>query len=175
VEFPNCNNIYDQQYRKSPESSYLEVTWYDGSVICYSAVDGSVVSESAVESPSKDLEETFYTDDYKIVRTLHGTPEVYDIKTDKYVMALESDGYLTYVTQLEGYIITEYVSDEGVRYGYLLTPQLQKLGYLPNLCDITVDNLLVFDDGSGDLRQSRLYSLQDLVSLGESYIKLTNK
>lgn len=175
VELPDCNNIYDQQYRKSPEGSYLEVTWYDGSVICYSAFDGSVVSEANVEQPSKDLEENFYTDDYKIVRTLHGTPEVYDIKTGKYVTSLESEGYLTYVTQLEGYIITEYVSDEGARYGYLLTSQLQKLGYLPNLCDVTVDNLLVFDNKSGHLRQSRLYSLQDLVSLGESYIKLTNK
>jgi hypothetical protein len=133
------------------------------------------VSEANVEQPSKDLEENFYTDDYKIVRTLHGTPEVYDIKTGKYVTSLESEGYLTYVTQLEGYIITEYVSDEGARYGYLLTSQLQKLGYLPNLCDVTVDNLLVFDNKSGHLRQSRLYSLQDLVSLGESYIKLTNK
>jgi hypothetical protein len=103
------------------------------------------------------------------VSSLHGAPAVYDIKSDKYIMDLETDAYLTYITQVEDYIITEYVSTEGDRFGYILDNELQKLAYLPNLCDVTADDMLVFDDESGNLRQSRLYSLQELVELGENY------
>jgi serine/threonine protein kinase/WD40 repeat protein len=171
VELPDSDNIYDQQYRKSSADSYLEVTWYDGTVRCYSAVDGSIISEDKIEAPSKDLEESFYTNEYRIESTLHGAPKVYDVKTDKYIMDLESDAYLTYVTQLDDYIITEYASYNGERYGYLLNENLEKLAYLPKLCDVTADEMLIFDDESGNLRQSRLYSIQELVELGENYTK----
>jgi hypothetical protein len=174
VKFSDSGNIYDAQFRKSKESSYLEVTWCDGNIKRYSASDGSLISEDKVSIPSEDLAESFYTDDYRIESSLHGAPAVYDIKTGKYITDLESEAYLTYVTQLDGYIITEYTNTEGdkyERYGYLLNSQLQKLAYLPNLCDITADEGLVFDDGMGNLRLSRLYSLQELVELGESYTK----
>jgi predicted Ser/Thr protein kinase len=171
VKLSDSGNIYDQQYRKLPEDSYLEVTWYDGTVRCYSAIDGSIISEDKIEAPSKDLEENFYTNKYHIESSLHGAPKAYDIKTDKYIMDLELDAYLTYVTQLDNYIITEYVSYGGERYGYLLNENLEKLAYLPNLCDVTADGMLIFDDKSGNLRQSRLYSIQDLIELGEGYIK----
>jgi hypothetical protein len=174
VVLPDYDNIYDQQYRKSAESSYLEVIWYDGTVRCYSAYDGSLISEETTNPPSKDLEESFYTDNYRIVSSLHVAPQVYDIKTDKYVTSLESDDYLTYVTQVGDYIIAEYISTEGERYAYLMDGELDKLAYLPDFCDVTADNVLVFDDGSGNLRQSRLYSIQELKSLGESYIKIIN-
>jgi hypothetical protein len=141
-------------------------------VRCYSAVDGSIISEDKIEAPSKDLDESFYTNEYRIVSTLHGAPKVYDVKTDKYIMDLESDAYLTYVTQLDGYIITEYASYDGERYGYLLNQNLEKLAYLPKLCDVTADEMLIFDDESGNLRQSRLYSIQELVELGENYTQL---
>ena len=83
---------------------------------------------------------------------------------------LEEDSYLTYVTQTGEYVITEYVSAAGERYGLLLDKDLQTLAYLPNLCDIQGD-MLVFDYGSGNLRQCRLYSLQELVALGETYLQ----
>jgi hypothetical protein len=118
------------------------------------------------------LEEEFYTDRYRIVSTLHGAPEVYDQKTNKKIAELEEDAYLTYVTQTEEYIITEYVSAAGERYGLLLDDRLQTVAYLPMLCDI-MDGMLVFDYGSGDLRQCRLYSLQELTALGELYLQQT--
>ena len=83
---------------------------------------------------------------------------------------LEKDSYLTYVTQLGEYIVTEYISAAGQRYGLLLNDRLETLAYLPDLCDIAGDQL-VFDYGSGNLRQCRLYSLQELVSLGETYLQ----
>lgn len=169
VELPDSRNIYDQQFRKSEEGSWLEVIWYDGTVRCYSAKDGSLMSETKEEPPSEDLYEEFFTENYKIASALHGTPQVYDRQSGRRVAELEKDSYLTYVTEAGEYIVTEYVSAAGQRYGLLLNNRLETLAYLPNLCDIT-DEMLIFDYGSGNLRQCRLYSLQELIALGEAYL-----
>ena len=50
----------------------------------------------------------------------------------------------------------------------LLRYEWSKLARLPALCDI-VDGTLVFDYPSGDLRQSRIYSTQELIALAEQY------
>ena len=99
---------------------------------------------------------------------------MYDADTDKLITVLEEKSYLTYVTQTEDYIITEYISAEGERYGILLDSNFQKLAYLPGLCDVIGDRL-VFDYGSGSLRQCRLYSVQELIVLGEKYIQKTKE
>ncbi len=169
VEIPDPDTIYDQQFRKEDDESYLEVIWYDGTVRCYSAQDGTVVSEETREAPDKDLEEEFTTDRYRIASSLHDAPQVYDLKSGKFVASLEADSYLTYVTQVGEYLITEYISTSGDRYGILLDEDLQKLAYLPNLCDVMDGETLVFDYESGNLRQSRLYSIRELVTLGEKY------
>lgn len=169
VELPDAEYIYDQQFRKSEEGSWLEVTWYDGTRRCYSAADGSLLSEEVGEEPSKDLYEEFYTDKYRIASSLHSAPQVYELKSGRLVATLEDDSYLTYVTQTDEYIITEYISTDGERYGILLDNNFQKLAYLPRLCDV-IGNVLVFDYESGNLRQCRLYSLQELIALGEAYI-----
>lgn len=169
AELPEAANIYDQQFRRSEEGSWLEVIWYDGTVRCYSGADGSLLSEETGEPPAKDLYEEFYTDQYRIASSLHEAPQVYDRKRDKKVAELEEDSYLTYVTQVGEYIITEYISAAGERYGLLLDGKLRTLARLPRLCDV-VDGMLVFDYESGNLRQCRLYSLQELVALGEAFV-----
>lgn len=168
VEMPDADSIYDQQFRRNEKGSWLEVIWYDGTVRCYSAADGSMISEEVGKKPSKDLYEEFYTEKYRIASGLHTAPEVYDLASGKQVGTLEEKSYLTYVTQVGEYIMTEYISAEGERYGILLDDSLQKLAYLPNLCDAT-ENQLVFDYGSGNLRQCRLYSLPELITLGKTY------
>ncbi len=168
-ELPNAESIYDQQYRKSEEGSWLEVIWYDGMVRRYSAKDGSLLLEEKKEAPQKDLYEEFFMDKYRIASSLHEAPKVYDAESGELLVTLEEEAYLTYVTQIEDYVLTEYVSAEGERYGILLDKNFQKLAYLPGLCDVAGDKLL-FDYHSGILRQSRLYSLQELISLGEQYI-----
>lgn len=167
VELPDAGNIYDQQFRKE-ETSRLEVIWYDGVVRSYSAEDGSLLTESQGERPNRDLYEEFYTDTYRITSSLHDAPQVYDIETDRLVAVLEEDDYLTYVTQMGEYIVTEYISTTGERYGLLLDEKLRKLAYLPGLCDVADENF-IFDYESGNLRQCRLYSLQELIALGETY------
>lgn len=170
AELPDAEHIYDQQFYKSDTGSYLEVIWYDGTRRKYSALDGSIKSETRGEMPDKSLTEEFVTDDYFIVSKLHEAPVVYDLKSGRELMILETDAYLTYVTQLGDYILTEYLVTEGggERYGLLLNNRLETLAVLPNLCDVC-DGELIFDCKSGDLRRSPLYSLQELITIGEAY------
>lgn len=167
LELPDADQVYDQQFRKDAENSCLEVIWYDGTVRCYSAADGTLISETRSEAPEKDLYEEFYTDQYRIVSSLHEAPVVYDLESGKQAAVLEEDSYLTYVTQLDGYLLTEYVSASGQRYGLLLDQDFGTVAYLPDLCDVTEDGF-VFDDGAGNLRQCKRYSLQELVEMAEA-------
>ncbi len=173
-EMPDPGHIYDQQFRRDGNGSWLEVTWYDGTVRSYSAADGSLLSEKKIEPPSTDLYEEFYTDRYRIQSPLHGTPQAYDLKTGRQVALLEEDSYLTYVTQVGDYILTEYISTSGGRYGLLLDGDLQTLARLPGLCD-NMDGMLFFDYGTGDIRKSPIYPLQELVALGEGYLQENEK
>jgi len=164
---PEAGQIYDQQFVRTKEGSWLEVIWYDGTVRRYSAKDGSMIEEKSQEPPQKDLYEEFYTERYRIESSLHEPPRVYDLKTGRLVRELEKEAYLTYVTQAEENILTEYISASGERYGLLLNGELETLAYLPKLCDF-VDGTAVFDYDTGNLRQCRLYSLQELIALGEA-------
>lgn len=164
---PDAENIYDQQYIRDAEGSYLEVTWYDGMVRRY-GMDGALLAEEQREEPDKEMEEEFVTDQYRIVSRLHDAPQVYAKKNDKYVMQLQKDAELTYVTQLDGYIMTEYVSTSLERYGILMDESLQELAYLPDLCDV-YDDTVVFDYQNGRICACSIYSLDELVTLGSGY------
>lgn len=169
-EIPNAESVYDQQFIRTDDGSWLEIIWYDGTLRRYSASDGSILSEEMVQIPPKDLYEEFYTDKYRIESELHAAPRVYDIASDKLLAYLEEESYLTYVTQLGEYIVTEYISASGDRYGILLDDNLDEIARLPNLCDI-YKNTFVFDYKSGNLRQCRFYSIQELIALGQEVIK----
>lgn len=169
VEIPNAEQIYDQQYRREGDGSRLEVIYNDGAVRAYSAQDGSVLWEKAEEAPDLSLDEEFFTDKFRITAPLHGTPAAYDRTSGELIRELEENSYLTYVTEVGDYVIIEYISAEGERYGLLLDETCETLAKLPGLCDILADGTLVFDDTRGNLRQSRIYSKQELLTLAESY------
>jgi len=170
IELPDAgpDQIYDQQYRRDEAGSRLEVTYYDGMRRTYSAEDGSLIGEEQGELPDKTLHETFTTSRLRIERPLHGTPAVYDRESGELIQELESNAYLTYVTEVGDYLVTEYLTTQGERYGLLLNEDLETLAKLPGLCDITPDGTLIFDDMRGNLRQSRIYSIQELTSLAEA-------
>ena len=170
VSLPDADSIYDQQFRKGTENSYLEVIWYDGIVRTYSAVDGTILSEEQKEAPERDLYEEFYTEDYRVASSLHAAPVVYDAASGRELATLEEEGYLTYVTQLGDLLVTEYISTEGERYGLLLNSDFEILAKLPGLCDVW-NGSFIFDYASGNLRQCRLYSIQELIALGQNYIE----
>jgi len=168
VALPDAENIHDQQYRRDETGSYLEVFWRDGTVRCYSAVDGSVLSERKGDVPDKSLDEEFITERWKITAPLHGTPTVCELETGKELAELETEDYLTYVTQVGEYVITEYTTAQGERYGLILDEQCGTLARLDGLCDILPDGTLVLDDMRGDLRQTRIYSIQELITLAKT-------
>ena len=164
ADLPDAEQVYDQQFRRQDGASWLEVTWYDGTVRCYSAEDGSLVSEEKRDPLDKSLYDEFFTSRYRIASPLHGTPTAYDRESGTLVRELEKDAYLTYVTEAGDYIITEYTSAQGERYGLLLDQKLQTLAVLPYLCDIMGDRL-IFDYPSGNLRETHIFTLPELRQL----------
>ena len=168
--FPDPEKIYDQQFRRNGEKSWLDVIWYDGTVRAYSSVDGTLISEEKKEAHSKDLKEEFVTEKYRFVSELHSAPRVYDRESGRFVKELEKDAFLTYVTETDEYILTEYVRADGERYGLLLDQNLEILADLADLCDISIlDKALYFDYKNGEIRKCHLYSIQELVELGKNY------
>lgn len=168
AELPDAANVYDQQYLRDADGCYLEVTWYDGTVRKYSAVDGRCIDERHITPPNTLLTEEFTTDTLRVESPLHGTPVVYDMKSGKELYLLESADYLTYVTQVEDQLLTEYTTAQGERYGLLLDSSGSVIADIPELCDILPDGTLVFDDMRGNLRRSRIYSMQELLALAKN-------
>lgn len=168
VALPDSEQIYDQQYRREGSQDYLEVIYYDGTRRMYSAEDGSLLSQEAGEKPDETLYEEFQTENYLVTSTLHGAPAVVDRASGETIRELESEDFLTYVTEVEGGVITEYVTAQGMRYGLLLNEQWETVADLPGLCDVLPDGTLIFDDMRGNLRQSRIYSIQELIALGNT-------
>lgn len=168
-ELPDADAVYDQQFIRSADESYLKVIWYDGTVRCFDAKTGELISERKEEEPTKDLYEEFMTDQYIIRSSLHEPAEVYDRESGKRMTILEQDSYLTYVTQISDGLMTEYVRSNGERYGLLLNQKLETIAYLPDLCDVTAE-YLVFDDYSGNLRKSPVYTLKELTELGRKIL-----
>lgn len=165
---PDSARVYDQQYRREEGGGYLEVSYYDGTVRRYSAGDGRLLSEEAGTAPDGTLEEEFLTDHLRIAAPLHGAATAYDRETGEVVRELEKDDYLTYATQVGDYVVTEYITSQGERYGLLLDGDCETLAYLPGLCDILPDGTLLFDDMRGNLRKSPVYSLEELMALAKA-------
>lgn len=164
---PDPEQVYDQQFRREAGGEYLEVIYNNGTSLCYSATDGRLQEERAGTPPDGSLDEEFITDRLRITAPLHGTPKVYDLESGALVRTLEEDDYLAYAAQVDGGIMTEYITAQGERYGLLLNEDCETLARLPGLCDVTEDGVLVFDDNRGNLRESRIYSLQELMAFAE--------
>ena len=172
--FPEKEQIYDQQFRRNETGSYLEVIWYDGTHRCYRMEDGQMFREEQQTAPDKGLYEEFSTSDYRFASELGKASAVYKKDTDEVVMTLEENAYLTYVTEMGDYIVAQYVrmSEDGKRdkNAILLDRQLQKIAVLPDLCDVYNDTLY-FDYANGHVKQSRIYSLEELLGIASSRTK----
>lgn len=167
---PDPENVYDQQYVRTGDESWLEVTYSDGKVMTYSGENGELISESTTEPPDMTLDEVFYTDDYRIEARLHDSPQVYDAESGQKICELSEDAYLTYVTQAGENIITQYVTADGYCYGVLLDEDCQTLAYLPYLSDVMGDELY-FDYPSGSIRKSVIYDLNSLIEMGKEEMR----
>jgi hypothetical protein len=116
------------------------------------------------EAPAVEQTEAFFTHDAIIVSPLHGTPIAYNLKTGTKITELETDSYLTYVREVDGYILTEYFTADSKQYTILLDAvSYQPLATIFQFADITSSNELLFDYKTGILRKSRIYSIEDLI------------
>ncbi len=166
IDLPDSDKIYDQQYRH--EGDYLEVTYYSGKVVSYSAKDGKIISETEIPSPDESLEEQFETEEYIIRAPLHGAPEVINKTTGKKIAELRADDYLTYITETGGYIVAQYVQTDGNFYGVIMNRECEEIAVLPRLCDISGDKL-IFDFPGGNIKTSPIYSLEELKDKAANY------
>lgn len=167
VDIPDASQVYDQQFIRKDNESYLEVTYNDGTLITYNARNGDLVSEKEIEKPDLSLYEEFYTDSLKIESPLHGSPTVYDKNTGELIRELKEDGYLTYITQVDEYIIAQYVTVDDYYYGVLMNSKCETLAMLPCLSDV-LDNELYFDYPTGNMRKSRIYNIDELIKMAQN-------
>ena len=119
------------------------------------------------EKPDSTLFEEFYTDRLRIESPLHGTPAAYDKESGRLIKELAQDAYLTYVTQAGDYVVTQYVTADGEYYGQLLNESCEVLAELPYLSDVMGETLL-FDYPTGNLRESRIYNLNELIQTAQN-------
>ncbi len=163
VEIPDSEQVYDQQFvRNDKGESYLEVTYNDGTLVAYGAVDGKIISKTDGAKVDSSLGEEYLTDSLRIVSPLHGPAVVYDKDSGDEICEISSEGYLTYVTQSGEYIVAQFVTTEGYYYGLLMNSKCEILAELPYLCDVW-EGKLYFDYPSGNVRTSEIYSLDDLI------------
>lgn len=157
----DTNQLYDQQFRRDGSGDYLEVIYYDGKSVFYSGETGEITHETMGDPPNYDLEEWFDTDVYQFQSHIHGNTQVFLRESGAYVGDIEVPDYLTYVTQLDPWILLEFLSTDGSRYGLLYTETLELVGKLPNLCD-TKDGYFYFNEGKGKIKRTEGYDIEEL-------------
>lgn len=164
---PDPDNIYDQQYVRDSEGSYLKVIYNDGKVLKYSGSDGILLSGEQGELPDTTYLELFETEHFRIESPLYGAPKVYDKKNGQLLCYLNEDAYLTYVTEVEEGLVVQYTTATQEHYGQLLDKKCKIMAELPYLCDV-VDNTFLFDYPTGNIRQSSVYRIDQIIEFAET-------
>ena len=164
-----------EKYLRDNGPECLEITWNDGTVRTYSAETGELLSETQGPVPDESMDEEYTAGDFLIRSPLHGDPEIYDRSGEKLIAVLHEDAYLAFATQTGEYLIAEFIAAQPdtasiQRYGLLLNRQCETLAKLPYLCDILPDGTLIFDDNHGVLRQSRIYSIEELMRMAHERV-----
>ena len=108
--------------------------------------------------------EAFFTEGAVVVRAMHGNPIVYNMANGNIIRELAEEAYLTYVHKFNGYTVVEYIRADGERFGVLKDGSFQSVALLPDLTDLSED-LFFFDYGGGIIRESRMFSLEELKAL----------
>lgn len=145
---------------------------------CFFSVSDDTVcsvynSEGALKFtvPSRRQSEAFYTSSAVIISPLHGTPTAYSLTTGKKIADLEKDSYLTYIKEMNGYVVSEYIMADGRQYAILLDNiSYQPLAKLTEFADIMSLNEVMFDYKNGTLRKSRVYTIDELINLASDYV-----
>lgn len=111
--------------------------------------------------------EVFFSEGKMFLSPFHGTPMAYSLESGEKIADLEKDSYLTYITPIGDYIVSQYVSASGGNYGIILDGDtLEPLAYLPSVADI-YNGELIFDYHKGILRKSCIYNIEDLINMAK--------
>ena len=186
-DLPDTGKLYDQQYRRPGETDrlgkpvtedYLELWYNDGFVRGYSVKNGEALfaeqgpTPESVGTSGTRQEEILETEHYRVVSALNSTPELYDKESGKHIASLNADGNLMYIYETQDGLIAQYMEGNSppyTRFGTLLDKDGRVIADLPRFTDALPDGALVFDDTIGNLRRSRIYSIQSLIDLGQRY------
>ena len=110
--------------------------------------------------------EAHFTETAVVISPLHGTAIAYSLQDGSQIRTLDVDAFLTYVHQLNEYIVIEYITAQGERFATLTDADFQTIAHLPGLTDIdTQSGLLLFDHGLGTVRSSPIFSLEELKAM----------
>ena len=142
------------------ESGYLFVV-SDGKT-------GSVYNEDEeklFDIPTDGKCKALFTAEAVVISPEQGSAAAYSLMTGKLINKLEPNTILNYITAVDEYLVSGYTAPDGRNYGILLNSAFEPLAYLPDLTDIS-DNKLIFDC-DGALRQSHIYSFEELVELAK--------
>ena len=168
-EIPDKEKILDTQYRREGGSSCLEVIYNGGKTVCYDSATGDITKEAtASELPSAE-NTVFTTDRFRIESPLHGNMTFFDAKSGKKLGELEKDGYLSYAYGCGEYTILQLFNDKQ-NYGLILDEKLGTVAYVPYLCDF-IDGRLIMDYPTGTIKQSKLYSIGELINIAKSTLE----
>ena len=162
-DIPNCNDVYDQQFRRNTNGDYLEVIYNNGESFSYSANTGKLIKTQQNIAIDPTLKEIYDIDKYTIESPLHGNPIVYEKRNGHFVKELKTDDYLTYVTQLTTQlIVAQYITADGYYYGQLINENFEIIADLPYLCDIN-NNCFYFGYPNGEIHKSVILSQREII------------
>ena len=74
---------------------------------------------------------------------------------------------MTYVTQIDGYVVMQFVTMDDYYYGLLMNDKCEVVAHLPHLTDV-YDNELYFDYSTGNIRKSRIYNIDELKKMAQA-------
>ena len=164
VPIPDGANVYSIYYWK--DRDLLDARYYDGLVRSYSVKNGALISEEQGDPPDGSHNGVYVTEDYVVDAPLHGVASLSDQEGDA-IGTLNPEGYVYDAMQVDEYLIPLYLTTDDERYGLLMDKDGEILGDLPRLTDVLPNGTLIFDDGNGNLYQSRIYSLEELTDMAE--------
>lgn len=110
---------------------------------------------------AKGKSEVFFAGNVAVISPQSGTPIAYNTETGKVIQELEADCFMTYLAKSGGYLVSQYITTDGEKFGVLLDENCGVLARLPDLTDTSGDKLR-FDYKTGTIRETPIYHLDEL-------------
>lgn len=169
ADLPDADQVFDVRFVRDAGGDSVEVRYYGGALRRYSAADGALLEETKADPPDREAAKERVSDHWKVLVPRQGKPEVYDLDSGELLSpgALDGmEGTLTYLTQVESFVVVEYFTEGNEKFGALLLDEDREVvAELPWLTDVFPDGTAYFDDRRGQIRETHIYSLPELLEL----------